>query len=168
MFNRNKKNRRNKNNKGFSLVELIVVIAIMAVLVAVLAPQFTKYIDQSRKSNDAATVSAIATAAQVGITDTTNYSINEAIYTITLTKDAGAKVKEGTNDLTADGSKNLADAIVATCGSLDKLKLTSANWKVNDNDPSEVVITVEYIGGTVAVTYSEAFATYTGAEKTTP
>lgn len=41
-----------KNNKGFSLVELIIVIAIMAVLVGVLAPQFIKYVEQSRRSKD--------------------------------------------------------------------------------------------------------------------
>lgn len=41
-----------KENKGFSLVELIIVIAIMAVLVGVLAPQFIKYVEQSRRSRD--------------------------------------------------------------------------------------------------------------------
>jgi type IV pilus assembly protein PilA len=41
-----------KDNKGFSLVELIIVIAIMAVLVGVLAPQFIKYVEQSRRSRD--------------------------------------------------------------------------------------------------------------------
>ena len=41
-----------KNNKGFSLVELIIVIAIMAVLLGLLAPQFIKYVEQSRRSKD--------------------------------------------------------------------------------------------------------------------
>lgn len=40
------------NNKGFSLVELIIVIAIMAILVGVLAPQYLKYVEKSRKSAD--------------------------------------------------------------------------------------------------------------------
>ncbi len=39
-------------NAGFSLVELIIVIAIMAVLVGVLAPQFIKYVESSRRSKD--------------------------------------------------------------------------------------------------------------------
>ena len=43
------KKQKSLTNKGFSLVELIIVIAIMAVLVGVLAPQFLKYVEQSRK-----------------------------------------------------------------------------------------------------------------------
>lgn len=163
MFHRqNKKDRRKENNKGFSLVELIVVIAIMAVLVAVLAPQFTKYIDQSRKSNDAATVSGIVTAAQVGIADTTNYTIPEATYTITLSKTSGAVVKKGTDTLTAGGAtKNLADAIKDSCGELANLKVTSNNWSGDS-----VVITITYASGAVTVTYSSDFATYVGGTAT--
>ena len=46
------KKQKSLTNKGFSLVELIIVIAIMAVLVGVLAPQFIKYVEQSRRSKD--------------------------------------------------------------------------------------------------------------------
>ncbi|MBO4909475.1 MAG: prepilin-type N-terminal cleavage/methylation domain-containing protein [Lachnospiraceae bacterium] len=41
-----------EKNKGFSLVELVITIAIMAVLVGILAPQFIKYVEQSRRSKD--------------------------------------------------------------------------------------------------------------------
>ncbi|GHV33547.1 hypothetical protein FACS18949_07770 [Clostridia bacterium] len=44
--------RRANRNKGFSLVELIIVIAIMVVLIAILAPQFLKYVEQSRQAAD--------------------------------------------------------------------------------------------------------------------
>ena len=59
------------NNKGFSLVELIVVIAIMAVLIGVLAPQFTKYVEQSRRSTDIQNAEAIKTAVLADIADGT-------------------------------------------------------------------------------------------------
>lgn len=39
-----------KNKKGFSLVELIIVIAIMVALIAVMAPQFVRYVQQSREA----------------------------------------------------------------------------------------------------------------------
>lgn len=61
--------REKKNNKGFSLVELIVVIAIMIVLVAVLAPVFTKYVEQSRRATDVQNASSIAEAVLVDATD---------------------------------------------------------------------------------------------------
>ncbi len=58
-----------KDNKGFSLVELIIVIAIMAVLVGVLAPQFIKYVEQSRRSHDIATAQEIREAYLADIAD---------------------------------------------------------------------------------------------------
>ena len=61
--------RQKKNNKGFSLVELIVVIAIMIVLVAVLAPVFTKYVEQSRRATDVQNANTIAEAILVEAAD---------------------------------------------------------------------------------------------------
>ena len=55
------------NNKGFSLVELIVVIAIMAVLVGVLAPQFIKYVESSRRSTDVSNAQNIQSAVLADI-----------------------------------------------------------------------------------------------------
>ena len=71
------------NNKGFSLVELIVVIAIMVVLVAVLAPVFTKYVEQSRRSTDVTNAQSIAESVLADVAD-------------------GAKDSSG-NDLIQDG-----------------------------------------------------------------
>lgn len=59
------------DNKGFSLVELIVVIAIMAVLIGVLAPTFTKYVEQARRSTDIQNAQSIKTAVLVDIADGT-------------------------------------------------------------------------------------------------
>lgn len=59
------------NNKGFSLVELIVVIAIMAVLVGVMAPQFIKYVEQSRRAKDIQLANSLQTAYLADIADGT-------------------------------------------------------------------------------------------------
>ena len=65
------KKQKSLTNKGFSLVELIIVIAIMAVLVGVLAPQFLKYVEQSRKSKDIQTANSLQTAYLADIADST-------------------------------------------------------------------------------------------------
>ena len=79
--------RQKKNNKGFSLVDLIVVIAIMIVLVAVLAPVFTKYVEQSRRATDVQNANTISQAILVGVTDGE-----------TITKDAWTEVTASTTD----------------------------------------------------------------------
>ena len=65
------KKQKSLTNKGFSLVELIIVIAIMAVLVGVLAPQFIKYVEQSRKSKDIQAAANLQTAYLTDIADAT-------------------------------------------------------------------------------------------------
>ena len=65
------KNQKTMGNKGFSLVELIVVIAIMVVLVAVLAPVFTKYVEQSRRATDVQNANSIAEAVMTDAADGT-------------------------------------------------------------------------------------------------
>ena len=57
------------NNKGFSLVELIIVIAIMVILVAVIAPQYLKFVNNSKVSTDVQTASDMVTAIDVAIAD---------------------------------------------------------------------------------------------------
>lgn len=161
MFFRAKENK--KSNKGFSLVELIVVIAIMAVLVAVLAPQFTKYIDRSRQSNDATTVSGIVTAVQVGIvdsqykSDSTNYTIvvNENGTQIYEAADAtGTPMEKG--DGTASKPNNIVNAITDSCGELDTLKATASKWK-STGITVKINVSAE---GAISTTYEGDFKTY--------
>lgn len=61
--------KKEMNNKGFSLVELIIVIAIMAVLIGVLAPQYLKYVNNSKVSTDITNAEQIATTINVAVSD---------------------------------------------------------------------------------------------------
>ena len=61
--------KKEMNNKGFSLVELIIVIAIMAVLVGLLAPQYLKYVNNSKVSADVTNAQSLATAFNVAMAD---------------------------------------------------------------------------------------------------
>lgn len=63
------KKQKSLTNKGFSLVELIIVIAIMAVLVGVLAPQYLKYVNNSKVSTDVSNAQEVVTAVNVAIAD---------------------------------------------------------------------------------------------------
>ena len=95
-------NKKQKNNGGFSLVELIVVIAIMVVLVAVLAPVFTKYIENSRRSTDVQNANAIAEAVLADVAD--------GKFAKGATTDQG-RVVSGTTPGAGDESNYLPSAI---------------------------------------------------------
>lgn len=89
-----------KNNKGFSLVELIIVIAIMVALVAVLAPQFSKYVQNARDSVVASAAADVETVVKAEVAlgnitggqvvvsgDTTGVKVDDSA--LTLSTDAG-------------------------------------------------------------------------------
>lgn len=74
---------RKKDNKGFTLVELVIVIAILAILVGLLAPQYTKYVEKSRKSADVNNMDELIKAVEVYEIDhasKTNALLTEAKY----------------------------------------------------------------------------------------
>lgn len=137
------------NNKGFSLVELIIVIAIMAVLIGVLAPQFIKYVEQSRESTDLQNITEIKTAVESYVAD--NELTKDATITVTA-------VPGGT--ITVAGVTGIADAL-KEYGVTGNEKMKSKAWASN------IVWTYKnYSWGTapsVAATYYNADGTKVGA-----
>ena len=127
------------NNKGFSLVELIIVIAIMAVLVGVLAPQFTKYVGQSKTSADKSNIELLRTTACAVLADQECTFSTESSVTYTTN---GSKPTEEENG-------KFLELMEAAIGTWPETKDNSNGF--------EIVITKESTGGyTVEVDYASA------------
>lgn len=133
------------NNKGFSLVELIVVIAIMAVLVGVLAPQFIKYVESSRRSTDVSNAQNIQSAVLADIAEATwsgaatgsGTAITESFKPTTLGE--APVIKGNKNDLNGKSFTVSWDKNKGTCsvfaGSYDLTTDSGvALYKDTDND----------------------------------
>lgn len=110
------------NNKGFSLVELIVVIAIMAVLIGVLAPTFTKYVEQSRRATDIQTAEEIRQAVLADIADGTITGSGTTVTVGTGTGNVMPSTMSGAAAPTIQGTINKGgaftvtyDAVAGTC-----------------------------------------------------
>ena len=73
------------NNKGFSLVELIIVVAIMAVLIGILAPQYLRYVEKSKVTQDENLVEELKTSVETACADPDS-KIDEG-FTVTVDKD---------------------------------------------------------------------------------
>lgn len=87
------------NNKGFSLVELIIVVAIMAILIGVLAPQYIKYVEKSRKSADVQLIDAVTTAIQAALTDDDYSGIVSGTNVVTITSTGITTTQTGTTSI---------------------------------------------------------------------
>ncbi len=71
-----------KSNKGFTMVELIIVIAIIAILAAVIAPQYLRFVEDARRSNDLQVANAYMDAAMVAVSDLSGrHSLSNDWYT---------------------------------------------------------------------------------------
>lgn len=137
------KKQKSLTNKGFSLVELIIVIAIMAVLVGVLAPQFLKYVERSRKSTDCQNAASIVTALQT-------YAVDPMVTTNKLADGATVVLKSGATagvDDTDICSGN-ANAALKAAG-ITEVGLKSSEWG------GDITLTVDIdASGNVTVTDS--------------
>ena len=80
-------NKKKKDNKGFTLVELVVVVAILAILVGLLAPQYTKYVEKSRKSADASNLDSLVTGFKVAASDVDYNKLTAGDYKIVIASD---------------------------------------------------------------------------------
>lgn len=141
-------NKKKNDNKGFSLVELIIVVAIMAILVGLLAPQYIKHVEKSRKSADASNLSEMVNALQVYAGDSDADDLPYDEYTITISKD-GSKV-EGTTEANSAAAKK---AIESATTDFENIQLKSKKWK--DDDTYSVitaVVTISETGSTVKYT----------------
>ncbi len=118
------------NNKGFSLVELIIVIAIMVILVAVIAPQYLKFVNNSRVSTDVQTAADMVTAIDVSIAD-------------------GATPFSG-------GSFDVTKVTNLSAMPLSKLTKDSDSWTVTGDDQKGVSKITLTVGGTAYECYPDA------------
>lgn len=151
---------KKKDNKGFTLVELVVVIAILAILVGLLAPQYTKYVERSRKSADANNMDELVKAIQVYAVDNAVVKTTaQAEITIKLTKDG---VRDGNDKAFADKStaKEAFDEYVPNWNNIVK---KSAQWGAATSKGADPMVTlsIDDDGGvTVTNTEPSDFAAY--------
>lgn len=132
------KKRKLIGNKGFSLVELIIVIAIMAVLVAILAPQFLKYVENSRVASDNTSASELLNAVKVAITNESIYDDLDAAAVTTI-------VWNGSDDsitLSNNAPADLDDEIQTTLG----LTALSMEAKAKVHKDQNYTITINAAG----------------------
>ena len=154
-------NKKKNDNKGFSLVELIIVVAILAILVGLLAPQYLKYVEKSRKSADASNLDEMVRAIQVYAADA-EVTLPEDTYTIKIGK-TGTTVtpNKGANKTTAE------TALSETAPDWAKTKLKSNKWdsgKKGDEKANatyiSAIIKVKQDGGTTVKYTPKSLADY--------
>lgn len=141
------KDRKKKDNKGFTLVELVIVVAILAILVGLLAPQYTKYVEKSRKAADVNNMDEIVKAVQV-------YAVEGALKSTTsAANDVSATIVIGDSSTTC--TDNIKNGVAEYVPDYANVKRKSNQWGGNPT----ANITIDKEGG-VKVNYEPAaFAT---------
>lgn len=152
-------NKKKNDNKGFSLVELIIVVAILAILVGLLAPQYLKYVEKSRKSADASNLDEMVRAIQVYAADA-EQTLPEDTYTITIGKTKTTVAAK--SDKKEDNEKVAKRALNEAAPDWAKTKLKSNKWdnKGTNAESVSAEITVAQDGGTTVKYTPDSLATY--------
>lgn len=156
-------NKKKKDNKGFTLVELVIVVAILAILVGVLAPQYTKYVEKSRKAADVSNLENLVTAFKTAASDGTT-NIAAGIYGIEITttgSNAGKATENGPHTITKDATIEGLLASFAGTGWTDT-KLKSAKWTDDAEGKNSLLSAISAKievsnDGSVVVTYYPAW-----------
>ena len=148
---------RKKDNKGFTLVELVIVIAILAILVGLLAPQYTKYVEKSRKSADVNNMDELVKAIQVYAVDNAIVQTGDTATTITIKLTA-----TGVQGESATFTENSTEvkAFNEYVPNWKKIVKKSKQWGAKSDDPT-VELSIDKDGGvTVTSTTPADFETY--------
>ncbi len=124
--------KKKMNDKGFSLVELIIVIAIMAILIAVLAPQYLKFVERSKKSADRDTVDQIIRAVQIDYADPETSNNPDGHY-VKVSTTAAKVTDSGVCDATVMST-------ILTGTGIDRIQLKSSQWSNGSADVTEIYI----------------------------
>ena len=159
-------NKKKNDNKGFSLVELIIVVAILAILVGLLAPQYLKYVEKSRKSADASNLDEMVRAIQVYAADA-EQTLPEDTYTITIGK-TKTTVAATSATKKVDNEKVAKKALNEVVPDWAKTKLKSNKWDNGETEANKKAnvtsisaeITIAQDGGTTVKYTPASLATY--------
>lgn len=141
---------KKKNNKGFTLVELVIVIAILAILVGLLAPQYTKYVEKSRKTADVSNMDELVKAVQVYAVDHAVGSEKNSVADVTITIKLTDTTVDYGNDATA---KAAFDEYVPN---YSNIKVKSKKW----SDIPTATLKIDKDGGVKAKYTPDDFEKY--------
>ncbi len=133
------KAKKENANKGFTLVELIIVVAVIAILATVLAPQYIRYVERSRESNDLQVATTITRAATVAAADPQLDLPANATFTVTWTTSTDApelSVDGGTDDENKEMLDSISSVLgwVTTAGVYDKTQVDDAQSAVGSGE----------------------------------